>query len=572
MLHHSAYDPYRFTNPIAKARAEGVRPEPAVFSEKKLFEPIDLSAGPRPSGPCHVGILGAGAAGLVAAYELGALGYQVTVLEMADKVGGRLRSVDFGGGIYGELGGMRIPEVHRTTMHYLDELGLTSDRYRFFNKNPNAFAHLRGERLRLGQSLGELLALPAFSDLEPSNFPFTHPDQQLFGVYGGIIGKLVAAFSEDDAMWSIFSNKLNSGAAWLDEGLFNQFLFRHKGLDEGAIEILGNLSGMLQYERNGLIEAWIGGKTLVADNFWTLKGGLERMMQAFADQIAAMPHVDLRLRHRVDAVTATEAGMSIMAADLATGGRTKVDVDYVLCTLPTPRCQTVDFHPIDHAKRHCWAGMTYTSSGKTLLYFKERFWEQAGIAGGGSFTDRSVQSVYYPSDNAIESDVHFLPGRDELDDDADDGVRGAPVVKDAERAHGPGVLTASYTWEQRARRLHGLMDDDEKLEIILGDLEAIHGPDLPEGRRVADYLDKEPAHVRHIFWDQDAGVAGGALAHFTACDHQRRQDALTRPIYVDGRPRVFFAGEHVAVLHAWIQGALQTSLAATAHILKTAAE
>jgi monoamine oxidase len=54
-------------------------------------------------------VLGAGMAGLVAAYELQCLGHQVSIIEAADRVGGRVRTHRFESGQYGELGAMRIP-------------------------------------------------------------------------------------------------------------------------------------------------------------------------------------------------------------------------------------------------------------------------------------------------------------------------------------------------------------------------------------------------------------------------------------------------------------------------------
>ena len=55
-------------------------------------------------------IIGAGAAGMVAAYELMRLGLKPVVYE-AGRIGGRLRSQPFEGaeGVIAELGGMRFP-------------------------------------------------------------------------------------------------------------------------------------------------------------------------------------------------------------------------------------------------------------------------------------------------------------------------------------------------------------------------------------------------------------------------------------------------------------------------------
>ncbi|MFH7028015.1 MAG: FAD-dependent oxidoreductase [Heteroscytonema crispum UTEX LB 1556] len=65
-------------------------------------------------------ILGAGMAGLCAAYELEKRGHTCVILE-ADRshIGGRVRTLRFEDGLYGEAGAMRIPKNHDLTRHYI---------------------------------------------------------------------------------------------------------------------------------------------------------------------------------------------------------------------------------------------------------------------------------------------------------------------------------------------------------------------------------------------------------------------------------------------------------------------
>ena len=64
-------------------------------------------------GTKHVVILGAGIAGLVAAYELQQLGHIATILEGSERVGGRILTHRFKDGSYNELGAMRVPRLAR---------------------------------------------------------------------------------------------------------------------------------------------------------------------------------------------------------------------------------------------------------------------------------------------------------------------------------------------------------------------------------------------------------------------------------------------------------------------------
>src|SRR5690349_15438859 len=70
-------------------------------------------------------ILGAGMAGLSAAYELTKLGHSVSVIEATNRPGGRVWTKRFKStGQYHELGAMRIPASHDYTRHYIHVVGL----------------------------------------------------------------------------------------------------------------------------------------------------------------------------------------------------------------------------------------------------------------------------------------------------------------------------------------------------------------------------------------------------------------------------------------------------------------
>src|SRR6476661_2552588 len=97
-------------------------------------------------------ILGAGIAGLVSAYELQKAGYQVTVLEARNRIGGRswtIRGGDrivqtgrpdqhasFDPGLYFNAGPARIPSTHRAILGYARRFGVPLET--FVNSNRNA--------------------------------------------------------------------------------------------------------------------------------------------------------------------------------------------------------------------------------------------------------------------------------------------------------------------------------------------------------------------------------------------------------------------------------------------------
>ena len=90
-----------------------------------------LANAPRAAADGHGGgrrvvVLGAGLAGLGAAYNLLRHGYDVTVLEAQERPGGRVQTVrdGFRRGGHAELGAIRIFDSHEYTLRYVREFGL----------------------------------------------------------------------------------------------------------------------------------------------------------------------------------------------------------------------------------------------------------------------------------------------------------------------------------------------------------------------------------------------------------------------------------------------------------------
>jgi len=117
-----------------------------VAMEALGFAPVPLSyAGPPSLYPesgmgIKIAILGAGIAGLTAGYELRKAGYDVTILEARDRVGGRNWTIRrdtrvelnqaaeqrcaFDEGLYFNAGPARIPSHHQAVLSYCREFGV----------------------------------------------------------------------------------------------------------------------------------------------------------------------------------------------------------------------------------------------------------------------------------------------------------------------------------------------------------------------------------------------------------------------------------------------------------------
>jgi monoamine oxidase len=82
--------------------------------------------------PKKVIVIGAGLAGLTAAYELTKAGHDVAVLEARNRAGGRVFTVrEFADGLYAECGGEWVEHNHDYILRYVEEFGLSLYRGRF---------------------------------------------------------------------------------------------------------------------------------------------------------------------------------------------------------------------------------------------------------------------------------------------------------------------------------------------------------------------------------------------------------------------------------------------------------
>jgi len=115
------------------------------------------------TGPAKkVLILGAGMAGLVAAYELSKAGHDVTVLEARTRPGGRVHTLrePFSDGLFAEEGAARIPENHNLTLQYVKEFALPLEP--FYPSRLNAVRFDRGRR--------EEVPIEGFTDAMTQNY------------------------------------------------------------------------------------------------------------------------------------------------------------------------------------------------------------------------------------------------------------------------------------------------------------------------------------------------------------------------------------------------------------------
>jgi monoamine oxidase len=368
-------------------------------AETSFSQPIQLSAAPSGSS---VLVLGAGLAGLVAAYELRQAGYQVQVLEYNSRPGGRNWTLR-GGDRYTELGGARqeckfdpghyfnpgpwrIPYHHRGLLSYCKRLKVSLEP--FVQVNYNAFVHSQ----------------KAFGG-EPQRFRPVKAD------YQGHVAELLAKATQAHA--------LEAEVTAADQSRLLDSLRTWGALDQSLRYVAGAASNDRRgYERdpggglNGrpIFSQPVGLTDVLTSQLWSAipfgeiyefqapmfqpVGGMDRISQAFAKELLPL----VRYNAKVIEIHQTKRGVTAVFEDTTTGSnRQTASAEWCICTIPLSILSQIPMN-VGAAMSNAISAVPYASSVKVGLQFKRRFWEEDDeIYGGVSYTDLPISQIGYPS-------------------------------------------------------------------------------------------------------------------------------------------------------------------------------
>ena len=482
-------------------------------SESTYAGPVRLDGDPKGTS---VLVLGAGLAGMTAAFELRRAGYAVKVLEYNDRPGGRNWTLR-GGDVYTELGGARqlcgfapglylnpgpwrIPYHHRAVLDYCRRLGVALEP--FIQLNHNAYLHStkafggRPQRIREVKAdfqghVAELLAKATASDrLEQ---PVTSEDRAILLDALRDWGALDASHSYKASLVS--ANARGPGKA-AGGGL---------GAAPSPSEPLG-LSEVLRSRH------WRYLGNFAEFEFQTTMmqpvGGMDAIGRAFGRELDGA----IRYGAKVTRIRQSGSGVAITYADRASGGSEREETaDWCVCTIPLSVLSQI---PVDVGPRMQAAidAVPYVSATKIGLQFRRRFWEEdEAIYGGITYTDLPIRQIGYPVA----------------------GMNGG----------GPGVLLGAYLFGAPNSYEFAAMEPGERVARAVDFGAQIH----PQYR---DAFDNGVA----VAWHRVPSVMG-CFAGWSDAARAAHYDDLCQ---IDGR--IVLAGEHASYLPAWQEGAILSAL------------
>lgn len=460
---------------------------------------------PAPRGRRRIVILGAGIAGLVAAYELRRAGWEVTVLEARDRIGGRVWTVRggdrvvqtgrpdqicaFSDGLYLNAGAARIPTAHHIILGYARKLGVPLEV--MVNANRASRWDFGGQVVANRQAIHDTRGM--ISELLAKAIGRGALDQEL--------GK-----EEKEGMrgFLAFYGELNDKGEYEPQGR-SGYRVLPGGYTEGG-------KAMAPMRLPDLMKQRGWGLSLMFEEFFDQQspmfqpvGGMDRIAHAFYREVKPA----VRLRSPVLEIRRSGEGVRIVHGP----GRQALDADYCLCTLGVNLLARIpnDFSP---AKQAAMKDIGYIPSVK-VGFESRRFWEEEGIYGGLGWTDSMNENLLYPSGGW----------------------------------HGPkGVLVTAYcagwTAQDHPEKFMAL-SHEERFRICRESVERLHPGHSAELR-----------HPVTVAWGLTPWSEGVGPAHPDWFQNPRpaRYTELMKP-----EGPIFFAGEHLSYVQFWQEGAALSS-------------
>ncbi len=490
-------------------------------------------------------ILGAGIAGMTAAYELTRANYNCQILELTDRAGGRnhtarrgtvLKEVNedgvqteqvcnFDEGLYLNLGPGRLPYHHRRALHYCHELGVALEVYVMETmanlfQSDKAFGGKAQIKRRIANDMqgyiAEMLAKAVNQNALNAELDATDREKLLcllknFGDLGE--NELCNTCGQTKC------SKCNSTCqACVLCGKQCLTCFQYSGSTRDGCPIT-------------VYEACAPGaklelKELLSSEFWRFRfyqsfeyewqptlfqpvGGMDKIVDGFVRKIGSL----IKYNTKVLDIQISTDGVTVVVEN--GGTRNTIKADYCISNIPLPLLQKINNNfatDFEDAVKAC----KYDPTCKLGWQANQRFWEsdKNQIYGGISYTDDPITQMWYPSYDYFTKN---------------------------------GTLTGVYNYDENAIAF-GKMNLEERIMMARRGAVKFH-PEFADTRLVPS--DKAIS----IAW-QNIPNEGGGWANW---DPNSAADAKAYARLLAPDRRFFVAGDQVSQLPGWQEGAMMSA-------------
>lgn len=460
-------------------------------------------------------ILGAGLAGMTAAYELGKLGYACKVIEARDLAGGRCQTArsgkelqELGGekqvcrfdkGQYINFGPWRIPFNHRSTLHYTSAFNVPLEL--FNNDNDAAYVYspdspgpLAGRRLRQFEVKADMR-----------------------GYVNELLAKTLKSGSMDQQVSAQDKELLIDYLA--NEGFLSRKDLRYRGTDGRGWKVKPGAGvqpgagvpsdplafGELLQSRLGHIYHSVHEFEQQATMLQPV-GGMDQIAKAFEKRVGR----NIRYHTEVVQLRNLPGKVEVQVKDVRSGALSTLTGDFCLCTIPLSVLRHVKTDFSDKFNTALQAA-SYAPVCKIGLQMKRRFWElDDHIYGGHVWVgDPRINLISLPSSNWQGS---------------------------------KGTLLGYYNFGPQAAEVSAL-SLQERADFALAMGEKI----FPGQYR------KSFESAFSVAWHRVKYNLGGWA------EWSPEARATAYPLLWEGEGRTLLAGEHMSYLPGWQAGAIESS-------------
>jgi monoamine oxidase len=402
------------------------------FLKQSIVAAATLSASPLPvltfaqsaleqrGAAKRVIVIGAGLAGLSAAYELTRAGHDVTVLEARTRPGGRVLTLrdPFPDGLYAEAGATRIPNHHQFTLKYVELFGLTLDPFEPPDV-PSAY-YVRGKRIRV--TPGQDVDWPHDLSAEERALGLNGMRQKYIGSALSELGDVTDPSWPSPELLTKY-DQMNRSDFW-----------RGRGASSGAVALL-SLGGI-----DDRLESWAALFMLrnhalnqKFKQYYKIRGGTDLLPKAFAIRLSEKIH------YATPVVKIEQHARGVTARFFQAGSYHALTGDYLICAVPFSVQKSIEVAPAFSVdKQRAIDQLPYLSVSKIFLQSKRRFWVHNRESGFAK-TDLPISQVW-------------------------DMTYGQPGTR--------GILQA-FPIGVHSRRVTG-MSENERLSFALGQVETIY--------------------------------------------------------------------------------------------------
>jgi monoamine oxidase len=348
-------------------------------------------------------VLGTGVAGMTSAFELQKAGYDVTVLEARDRVGGRSYSArkgtrqmelggveqvcDFDPGYYINCGPWRIPYFHRGYLHYARQFNVPVE----LLNNDNDHSYINFEK-----GTGPLAAKPVRKQKIAADIRGYASEMLAKQVRQGALDQEFAPGDKE-----IFLDYLRS-EGYLTKGDFKYVGTEGRGMDinPGAGVDPGPGKESAPFPLADILHSQTWRTLRSVSNFdqqrtmFQPTGGMDQLpVSGFYPKLKPI----IRMQHVVSKISQTPDKVEVFYTD-AKGQKGSITGDYIICTIPLSVLKTLDIQVSEPFKK-AMSGVSYAVVNKIGIQMKRRFWEEDHAIYGGHIyvDDPEISTISLPS-------------------------------------------------------------------------------------------------------------------------------------------------------------------------------